>query len=171
MKNDKYKQELIIMCALPGAGKSTYVKNNFPFAKVESRDEVRFSLVKPDEEYFSKENEVFRTWTDSIKADIMNGLPTIVADATHLNETSRRKLINALKGFLKDVKISVVVIDNDIETCLAQNELRAGTRSYVPPTAIRNMAKSFHLPTLDKEEYIDEIVIYKNRNCKVLERS
>ena len=50
-----------LMCGIPGSGKSTWAKKRL----MEnggiwiSRDEVRFSMVKEDEDYFSKECEVF----------------------------------------------------------------------------------------------------------------
>ena len=52
-------KKLYVMCGGPGSGKSTWIKKNLPtfkgYTKVVSRDEIRFSLVKEGEEYFSKE--------------------------------------------------------------------------------------------------------------------
>ena len=49
---------LYVMCGVPGCGKSTWCKNNVPEDAVYvSRDEVRFSMLKPTDAYFSKEQE------------------------------------------------------------------------------------------------------------------
>ena len=55
------KRKLYLMMGCPGSGKSTYLKTRFsqrPLAVI-SRDEIRFSMVKENEEYFSRENEVY----------------------------------------------------------------------------------------------------------------
>ena len=39
------------MVGIPGSGKSTYAKKNFPDAWYISRDEIRFDLVAENEEY------------------------------------------------------------------------------------------------------------------------
>ena len=57
-----------LMCGIPGSGKSTWIKKRL----MEnggiwiSRDEVRFSMVKEDEDYFSKECEVFDKFISNI---------------------------------------------------------------------------------------------------------
>ena len=53
--------ELILMMGIPGSGKSTWVKNHMKSDDIYiSRDEIRFSLLQPGDEYFSKEKEVWR---------------------------------------------------------------------------------------------------------------
>ena len=48
-----------LLCGVPASGKSTYCKNNVPKDAVYvSRDVIRFSMVKPNEPYFSKEELV-----------------------------------------------------------------------------------------------------------------
>ena len=46
------------MVGAPGAGKSTFIKNNKDklcgSVNIVSRDEIRFSLLKDGDEYFSK---------------------------------------------------------------------------------------------------------------------
>ena len=59
---------------------------------------------------------------------------------------------------LKEVSVEIVVVNVDLETALRQNELRAGTRSYVPESVIRNMKGSFTMPTF--EEGFDKIYVY-----------
>lgn len=158
-------KKLYVMCGGPGSGKSTWIKKNLPtfkgYTKVVSRDEIRFSLVKEDEEYFSKEKEVFRKFIEEIKEGLEN-CDSVIADATHVNIGSRTKLLRALGESLKDVEVTAVVISVPLCLALEQNEQRAGTRSYVPPTAIKNMFNSFTMPK--EEEGFNYIMIERRTN-------
>lgn len=53
--------KLHIVMGIPGSGKSTWIENHLYESSVRiSRDEVRFSMVSEEEEYFSKEKAVFK---------------------------------------------------------------------------------------------------------------
>ena len=78
--------------------------------------------------------------------------------------------LRALNTSLKGVDIIPIVINAGYEIAVAQNERRSGTRSYVPTTAIRNMANSFTIPTFDEYNY-KTIYIYKaNKKIIIRER-
>ena len=145
-------QRLILTCGVPGAGKSTwahvYAEQDFGNRIVVSRDSIRFAMVSEDEEYFSKEKAVFREFVAQIKEGLRREYD-VIADATHLNPTSRLKLIRAL-NLPYSVNVEVAVIMSDLDTCLKQNELRKGTRSYVPEGVIRNMHDTFVTPEYDE---------------------
>ena len=57
---------LLLMCGAPGSGKTYWAKKAMGLQggeipiKYFSRDEVRFEMVPEDEEYFSKEDAVFK---------------------------------------------------------------------------------------------------------------
>lgn len=136
--------DLFIMCGVPGSGKSTWAKNHLgTFDRYVSRDDIRFSMVAEDEEYFSKENEVFKEFCYQINKNLENGYNTF-ADATHINKNSRAKLINNIRGY---ENIHIIVIQKPLMITLEQNEKRAGTRSYVPKSVIRRMENQFEFPT------------------------
>lgn len=151
------------MCGIAASGKSTWATKHmlnmiYPTAYV-SRDQIRFSLVKENEEYFSKEGEVFKNFIDAIKEYLTLFKTDVIADATHLSPSSRAKLLNNLGDSLKDVEIIAVVMDTPLDIALERNAMREG-RARVPESALCNMANSFKIPKLD--EGFDKIYIYKD---------
>ena len=76
---------LFIMMGAPGAGKSTFIKNLKGESGIPiSRDNIRFSMVKEDEPYFSKEKEVYKEFIRLINEHLSRNRD-VIADATHLN--------------------------------------------------------------------------------------
>ena len=149
--------KLYMMVGVAGSGKSTWILNHQakfkrPY-KVVSRDQIRFSLVGEDEEYFSKEKEVFEKFVEAIKEGLDSDLD-VYADATHLNEASRSKLLRALGTSLKGVKVEAIVIRPSFDTIVKQNAQRSG-REFVPLSVIRRMNYQFTMPT--EEEGFDRI--------------
>ena len=157
---------LYLMCGVPGCGKSTWInKNKIDTDVVISRDVVRFSLVKANEDYFSKENLVFNTFIDQINEAIDNHVSTIFVDATHINETSRNKVLDRLH-LSDEVKVIPVFIKEDLETCLHRNSLREG-RANVPEKAIIRMYNSLHAPNFNEKHYYANIItVYKGAQVK-----
>lgn len=149
-----YKNTLYIMCGAPGAGKSTFAKKWFQKnqnIKYISRDEIRFKLVKENEPYFSREKEVWNIFIQSIQLALDEGFD-VIADATHLNKISRFKLYSHLN--MNNTIAAAVVIPATLETCIAHNEARKGTRSYVPERVLINMYYKFIYPDLENELYL-----------------
>ena len=160
------KKQFYIMCGIPGSGKSTFAKRIVGIYKkyekygvsieIVSRDEIRFSLIKPGDYYFSKEDEVFSTYIKNLKKSLNNNNVTI-ADATHLNFASRKKLLTPLVKDLKNVDIFLVKMETSLETALERNEKRKGTDRYVPRDVIKRMYFSMDEP--QKEEGFDIIPV------------
>jgi predicted kinase len=133
----------------PGAGKSTWTRNhiNIETDKYISRDEIRFSIVSEDEEYFSKEKQIYAEYIRQINENLKAGY-NVFADATHLNRSSRNKLLRNIT--VKPSSIEVIWIKTPLEECINRNAKRAGTRSYVPESQLRSMYGNIEAPNFDE---------------------
>lgn len=145
-------KRLLMLCGTPGSGKSTwareYVKNQARQGRhvvIVSRDAIRFALVDEGEGYFSKEADVFKNYISNIQNYLNDDdVDIVIADATHINEKSRAKVLKKLN--LKDVLVEAVVFHTPVTRCIQQNKTRIG-RERVPDVAIYNMQKNFTIPT------------------------
>lgn len=159
------RKDLWIMCGPPASGKSTFA--NFYFTKdpywskkswiIVSRDKIRFSFLKKNSStnYFEHESEVFNEYVKTIK-ESFEKYDVVIADATHLNERSRNKLLNALGAdFLKDIDITCVGMITSLKKCYEYNKQRSGLEN-VPAAAIKRMYNTYVLPDHgEKYEYRD----------------
>lgn len=147
---------LYLMCGVAGSGKSTYITNKILDSDNlcihhSSRDHIRFSLVKENEEYFSREDEVFNKFCEDIQKTLNSDVYDVVfADATHLTSKSRMKTLDRLN--LENVDIIPVYLDVPLEEILRRNAQRSG-RKFVPETVIKNMYKSIRFPMFDENKY------------------
>lgn len=151
--------KLYLLCGVPGSGKSTWVQKRIEEHNEQnescvwhSRDAVRFSLLKDEEDYFAREDEVIAQWLENIQTSIILDVEHIYVDATHLSPIARAKVLDAL--CLTDVAIIPVNFLIPLNTCLERNELRKGIgRTYVPRGVIRRMFIQFK-PAAHGEKYI-----------------
>lgn len=151
---------LYIMCGIPGSGKSWYAKNVLmnKHTVYISRDEIRFALVKEDEEYFAKEDQVFKSFVNQINYALgaEDNIDTVIADAAHLTWSSRRKLLNALRisknKIHRGIKVIPVWMNTPLLICKTRNGQREG-RACVPISAIHRMEQYKEHPITDPFEY------------------
>lgn len=161
---------LYVLCGIPGCGKSTWVKKRMSentsstdqkWAYV-SRDEVRFSIIKEEDDYFFKEKQVFQEFVNRICANLSDAwTQNVIADATHLNEISRDKLINAIRRKRPNLPlhITMVYFDIPLEVCKFRNRKREG-RALVPDHVMDNMYRSLQFPQL--REGLERIEIVRD---------
>ena len=146
---------LYIMCGIPGSGKSTFarshIRHDAPYKENRgiihvSRDIIRFHLVKEDEPYFSREDEVWKEFVRQINYYLNEGFD-VMADATHINTGARRKLLKEIK--VKDIDLQAMYFDVPISICLKRNSKREG-RECVPESAIKRMYSQFEEPSFEE---------------------
>ena len=147
---------LYLMCGIPGSGKSTYAKMNkdLRYCKYISRDDIRYSLLKDGDDYFSKEKQVFRVFITQINQAIIMGRDVVV-DATHISRASRARVLRNLEGRCNLDKIVCICMTTPLLDCLQRNAMRSG-RAKVPDKSIKEMAHNFEKPSYD--EGFDEII-------------
>lgn len=144
-------KKVYLMVGIPGSGKSTWIKSQLEKTGGAwiSRDEVRFSMIKENEEYFSRENDVFAQWIKNINTAIKDAsIENIYVDATHISEASRNKTLLRLN--LSNVKVIPVVMATPLDVCLERNNMRSG-RECVPDEVINNMYRSFKNNPVNKD--------------------
>lgn len=145
------KPVLFINVGIPGSGKSTFCRNHLGDFPIVSRDTIRFNMLEDTDDYFSKEDLVYNCFVTTI-ANKLKENKSCVADATHLNEKARKKLIAALaqKGCpIDSYQICFLYFDIPLETCQYRNAKRIG-REFVPEDVVRSMYKSLTAPTEDE---------------------
>lgn len=151
---------LYLMCGIPGSGKSTFLKNRVhsPTSIIISRDEIRFSLLKEGEDYFSHENEVTKIFWKRINEELDKG-NNVFADQTSITPRSRKWLLKHIKRYNS---ANIIWVKASLETCLKRNEMRAGTKFYVPPETIKQMHSNFVEPS--PIEGFAVIYLYESEN-------
>ena len=150
---NKHCKILYLMCGCPASGKSWYadiLADKMGISHLISRDEIRFSLLKDNEDYFSHEDEVFNIFTTQI-INALNIEGMCIADATHITRASRNKILGVLTKEFSNLEINIIWMDTSLDTCLKRNAKRTGL-AKVPNGIIRRMYVCFEPPT-DKEKY------------------
>lgn len=139
--------KLILMCGVPGSGKSTWIKNNKSETDLWiSRDKIRFEKLKEGDDYFAFEDIVFEQFIEEIAWGLEMD-KTVIADATHLNRKSRAKVLNEVAKFADEIE--AIVMDVHLETALERNDNRTG-RAFVPRGVIRRMFFQMEAPARDE---------------------
>lgn len=163
--------KLYILCGVSGSGKSTWA-NNFikdnPYTKYISRDLIRFRFLEcidnvdlrqnpTDFDYFSHENAVYNQFVTEINKSVKINEITI-ADATHINEKSRNKLVNKIT---EEVEIICVYFVTSLDECLKRNSFRTGVHK-VPDEVIKRQFYTFTYPKLEENRRFNQIIEIRN---------
>lgn len=142
---------LIMFCGVPGSGKSTEALRMAGSltargltAEHISRDELRFSMISNESEYFSKEKEVFNKFVEKMNNSLNKNDCTII-DATHISKASRAKILRRVEN-PDNVRLLVLYLTTPLDVCMQQNDLRTG-KERVPQEVIERMAEQFEEPT------------------------
>lgn len=156
VNQDKESFNVYIMCGLPGSGKSTYIKENFPNLPIISRDVFRYELgltSSPDEKIIAKPDEekrITRLMNERIIEYCKAGKDFVI-DNMNLRYTYRQAILNIALQY--NAYITVIYIEApNIETCIKR---RAG---QIPANEYKRLLNTIDFPM--PYEY-DDIIISK----------
>ena len=141
------QKKVFLLSGPPASGKSSWVRERMTSNdEWISRDNVRFSIVREDEEYFSHEDEVFDTFINYINQTLEKPeVEYVFIDATHINYKSRHNTLSKVR--MKNVEeLNCVCFTTPLAVCLERNRLREG-RARVPDEVISSMYKNFSYPS------------------------
>lgn len=143
----------IILCGIPGSGKSTYALNYIEkFGGIHlSSDSIRQELYG-SESIQGNPNEVFSLMQKRAIETLHNGID-VIYDSTGITRKDRQGIISVCPKF---AKIECHIIWAPIEICIERDSKRERT---VGKEVIDRMLKRFQAPFVD--EGIDEIKIVK----------
>ena len=142
--------KIIMMCGIPGSGKSTFCHRYLTDYAYISRDQIRFSLLNDADDYFAKEKEVMKKFLEKINMCIQWGNDFII-DATHLTKSSRRKILSQLilPPLYPINEVYCIYMKTDLKLALERNSKRTG-RKLVPNNVIKKMYEDLEEPELDE---------------------
>lgn len=153
--------KMVVMIGLPGSGKSTYARENYPEYTIISSDaileRIAKDLGKTYDDVFDKHigmaNHEFFNQLDSA---IANG-DDIVIDRTNLSKKSRARVLGPLVklGKVADYHVTAVLVDPGLE--VVRERLRNRKDKKITPGVIYSMRHQFDAPD-GTTELIDEVI-------------
>lgn len=134
----------IMLCGLPGSGKSTYASNlktaePLMDYQILSSDAIRAEICG-DENSQDKNGEVFTILHQRVKDNLREG-KHVIYDATNINSKRRKAFLDELKNI--PCRKECYIIATPYELCLSMNQKR---ERNVPESVIKRMYMNWETP-------------------------
>lgn len=140
---NKGKSHVIIMCAISGSGKSTYIEQHLPGYVHISPDEIRETVIKNRADV-KHHGQAFAQAHEQMKVALREG-KNVVWDATNTRIDFRSKIVSAAKKY--GAYVEIVLIQSALHRSLRNNQQR---KHRIPDEIIRRQAQKFQLPQLSE---------------------
>lgn len=135
------KLQLIVLCGLPGSGKSTWAAHNHPTVVPCSSDHIR-ELLHDTSTTQDDVGFVFTTLHNLVERRLINKRPVTIVDATNIKRDHREVYYDMAKRH--DADLYLVWINTPPHVCKVRNQQRPNP---VPNHVIDRMTNSFEVPT------------------------
>ena len=141
--------EVILICGLPGTGKDTYIKNNYPNMNVISLDDIREEFKISPEDNQSKVYEIAKERAK----DYLRNKKEFIWNATNLTNMIRNKQLSLFHNY--KAKVKIIFLETNYDENLSRNKNR---KRYVDERVINKLLSNINMPE-DFEAYNVEWVI------------
>lgn len=140
---DETKFEVVMMSAIPGSGKDTYITKNLDDWNVVSLDKIRVELgIKPTDK---KGNGTVIQLAKERAKEFMRKRENFVWNATNITAQLRGQLIDLFTSY--GGKVTIVYVEVPYKTLISQN---ANREAAVPQNVIERMIGKLEPPQLDE---------------------
>lgn len=141
--------ECVVLCGLPGSGKSTWAKNNWDGDVVEM-DAIRERLkIKPGK--LKAQGLIHQTAKEDLRESLRKKRP-VLWNATNLTAQQRSVVIDIALEY--KAKTKIIYFDCELQEVLKRNKKR---EKEVPQKVIERMFRKFELPTLVESHKVEII--------------
>ncbi len=144
---DETKFEVVMMSAIPGSGKDTYIRKNLSGYGIVSLDNIRVELgIKPTDK---KGNGTVIQLAKERAKEFMRKKQNFVWNATNIAAQLRGQLIDLFVSY--GGKVTIIYVEVSYKTLISQNRNR---EAMVPEPVIEKMIGKLEPPILDEAHKI-----------------
>lgn len=147
---DDHELDVYLICALPGAGKDTYIKKNFDLPVLSLDDVRRQNKIDPRDK--KKNGHVIQLGKEKAR-ELMRANKSFVFNATNITCDMRSKWISLFVSYGSRLKI--IYLEVPYKRLISQNRNRD---HQVPESVIDKMIKKLEIPTCKEAHEIEFIV-------------
>lgn len=147
---EDHQFEVLVMCALPGAGKDTYINRNLDLPILSLDDLRREHGVNPTDK--KKNGQIIQMGKEKAK-EMLRAKQSFVYNATNITQDMRSRWISLFTTYKARVKI--IYIEVPYQNLLVQNE----NRDYAVPTpALHKLIQKLEIPAYHEAHELEFIV-------------
>ncbi len=145
---DDTKCKVIMMCGLPGVGKDTFIKNNYPDLPIVSLDEIRKELnISPKDS--KAQGKVAQVAKERMKEFLRKG-NSFILNATNISSDLRAKNIKTFTTY--KAKTKIIYLEIPYKELLSQNRNR---EDVVPLNVMNKMMRKLEIPSLVEAQNVE----------------
>lgn len=142
--------EVIMLSGLPGTGKDTWIRENYPKLPVVSMDDIRAALrIKPTD----NQGRIIQLAQERARENLRKKQP-FIWNATCLTRVSRQKLIDLFERY--GARVRIAYLETDWNTRIGRNQ---GRYAAVPEAAVDRMLGKTVLPMPDEAQAVEWLCV------------